>query len=42
MQIRKFLPFQKKWKKTNEDLNISIMTNKPPFKTWEQMMDKMV
>jgi len=40
--MRKFLPFQKEWKKTNGDLNISIMTNKPLFKTWEQMTDEMV
>jgi len=32
-QIRKFLPFQKEWKGTNRGLDISIMTNKPPFKT---------
>jgi len=40
-QIRKFLPFQKEWKKTNGELDISIMTNKPPFKTWEQMTNEM-
>ena len=41
MQIRKFLSFQKEWKETNEDLNILIMTNKLPFKTWEQITNKM-
>jgi len=40
MQIRKFLPFQKEWKKSNGDLDISIMINKPPFETWEQMTDE--
>jgi len=39
-QIRKFLPFQKKWKETNGELDISTMTNKPPFKTWENMTDE--
>ena len=39
-QIRKFLPFQKEWKETNKELDVSIMTNKPPFKTWEQMTDE--
>jgi len=27
-QIRKFLPFQKEWKKTKKDLDILIMTKK--------------
>ena len=39
-QIRKFLPFQKEWKETNEDLDIATMTNKSPFETWENMADK--
>ena len=26
-QIRKFLPFQKKWKETNRELDISTITN---------------
>ena len=39
-QIRKFLPFQKEWKETSRELNISTMTNKPPFETWEKMADK--
>jgi len=41
-QIRKFLPFQREWKGTNEELDVSTMTNKPPFETWEQMTDEMV
>ena len=40
-QIRKFLPFQKEWKETDGELDISTMTNKPPFKTWENMTDEM-
>jgi len=40
-QIRKFLPFQKEWKETDRDLDILTMTNKPPFKTWENMADEM-
>ena len=32
-QIRKFLPFQKEWKGTSRELNISTMTNKLPFET---------
>ena len=40
-QIRKFLPFQKEWKKTNGDLDILIITNKHPFETWKQITDKM-
>ena len=40
-QIRKFLPFQKEWKETNGELDISTMTNKLPFKTWEEMIDEM-
>ena len=41
MQIRKFLPFQKEWKETDGKLNISTMANKPPFGTWEEMVDEM-
>jgi len=41
-QIRKFLPFQKEWKRTSGELNISTMTNKPPFDSWEKMADEMV
>ena len=40
-QIRKFLPFQKEWKGTSGELDISTMTNKPPFETWEKMADEM-
>jgi len=40
-QIRKFLPFQKEWKETSREFNISTMTNKPPFETWEKMADEM-
>jgi len=40
-QIRKFLPFQKEWKETDGELDILTMTNKPPFKTWENMTDEM-
>ena len=39
-QIKKFLPFQKEWKETDRDLDVSIMTNKPPFETWEQMTNE--
>jgi len=39
-QIRKFLPFQKEWKETDRNLNILTMTNKPPFKTWENMANE--
>jgi len=42
MQIWKFLPFQKKWKETKGELNISTIVNKPLFETWERMADKMV
>jgi len=41
-QIKKFLLFQKKWKGTSGELNMSTMINKPLFKTWKQMSDKMV
>ena len=41
-QIRKFLPFQKEQKRTSGELNISTMTNKPPFDSWEKMADEMV
>jgi len=41
MQIWKFLPFQKKWKEADGELNVSAMVNKPPFKTWEKMANKM-
>ena len=41
VQIRKFLPFQKEWKETEGELDISTMVNKPPFETWEKMADKM-
>ena len=40
-QIRKFLPFQKEWKETDGELNVSTMINKPPFKTWEKMANEM-
>jgi len=40
-QIRRFLLFQKKWKGTNRELDISTMTNKPPFETWKKMADEM-
>jgi len=40
-QIRKFLSFQKEWKGTSGELNISTMTNKPPFNSWKKMADKM-
>ena len=40
-QIRKFLLFQKEQKGTNGELDISTITNKPPFETWEKMVDKM-
>jgi len=40
-QIRKFLPFQKEWKETDGELDISTMTNKPPFETWEKMTNEM-
>ena len=40
-QIKKFLPFQKEWKGTNRELDISTMTNKSPYETWEKMADKM-
>ena len=33
MQIWKFLPFQKEWKETDGELDVSTMVNKPPFKT---------
>jgi len=39
-QIRKFLPFQKEWKGTSGELDISTMTNKPPFDSWEKMADE--
>jgi len=39
-QIWKFLHFQKEWKETEGELNISTMVNKPPFETWERMADK--
>ena len=39
-QIKKFLPFQKEWKETNGEPDISTMTNKPPFETWESMADE--
>jgi len=39
--VIKFLPFQKEWKETDGKLNILIMTNKPPFKTWEKMTKEM-
>jgi len=41
VQIRKFLPFQKEWKETEGELDISTMVNKPLFETWEKMADKM-
>ena len=41
MQIRRFLPFQKEQKETNKDQDISTMTNKPPFETWEQIANEM-
>jgi len=45
-QMKKFLPFQKEWKGTglndNGDLDILVMTNKPPFETWEQMANKIL
>jgi len=41
MQIRKFLPFQKEWKETDGELNISTMTNKLPFGTWKEMVNEM-
>ena len=40
MQIRRFLPFQKEWKETNKDLDVSTMTKKPSFETWEWMADE--
>jgi len=40
-QIWKFLPFQKEWKETNGELDISTMVNKPPFETWERMANEM-
>jgi len=40
-QIRKFLPFQKEWKETEGELDISTMVNKLPFETWEKMADEM-
>ena len=40
-QIRKFLPFQREQKGTSEELDILTMTNKPPFKTQEKMIDEM-
>ena len=40
-QIRKFLPFQKEWKETEGELDVSTMVNKPPFETWERMADEM-
>ena len=42
VQIQKFLPFQKEWKKTDGEFDVSTMVNKPPFKTWEKMADEMV
>jgi len=39
-QIKKFLPFQKEWKKTKGELDISTIVNKPPFETWEKMTDE--
>jgi len=41
-QIKRFLPFQKKWKETNRELDISTMTNKPSFETWEKMANEMI
>ena len=41
IQIRKFLSFQKEWKETNRELNISTMTNKLPFMTWEKIANEM-
>jgi len=41
VQIRKFLPFQKEWKETKGELDISTMINKPLFETWEKMADEM-
>jgi len=40
-QIRKFLPFQKEWKGTSGELDISTMINKPPFDSWEKIADEM-
>jgi len=40
-QIRKFLPFQKEWKGTSRELDISTITNKLSFKTYEKMADEM-
>jgi len=42
MQIQKFLSFQKEWKKTDGELDVSTIVNKPPFETWEKMADEMV
>jgi len=39
-QIRKFLSFQKEWKGTSGELDISTMINKPPFDSWEKMADE--
>ena len=39
-QIRRFLPFQKEQKGTNGELDVSTMTNKPLFETWEKMADE--
>ena len=41
MQIQKFLSFQKEWKKTDGELDISTIVNKLPFETWEKMADEM-
>jgi len=39
--IRKFLPFQKEWKGTSGELDISTITNKLSFETWEKIADEM-
>jgi len=41
MQIQKFLSFQKEWKKTDGELDVSTIVNKPPFETWKKMADEM-
>jgi len=41
IQIKKFLPFQKEWKGTSGELDISTMINKPSFDSWEKMADEM-
>ena len=40
-QIRKFLPFQKEQKGTSGELDITTMTNKLPFDSWEKIADEM-